>query len=121
VTTLIVRAAASFVAGRIDLEALPEGARQRHCAQRDAVPVGHTCTIACPAPRRGEVSARSVVVSAAVTAVGHGLGYGFGYGHGYGRGGGDCGAGVSPAGWSTAVQDRPARETRAPQHRTRRL
>ena len=31
-----------------------------------------------------------------------------------------CGAGVSPAGWSTALQDRPARETRAPQHRTRR-
>ena len=51
-TTLIERAAASFVAGRIDLEALPEGARQRHCAKRVAVPDSGSCTIACPAPRR---------------------------------------------------------------------
>ena len=48
-TTLIARAAASLVAGRIDLEALSEGARQRHCAQRVALPVGRWGTIACPA------------------------------------------------------------------------
>ena len=44
--------AACLVAGRIDLEALPEGARQRNCEQRVAVPDGGSCTIACPAPRR---------------------------------------------------------------------
>ena len=35
------------------ISTVPEGARQRHCAQRDAVPDGGACTIACPAPRRG--------------------------------------------------------------------
>ena len=48
-TTLIERAAACIVAGGIDIKALPEGARQRHCAQRVTVPDGGSCTIACPA------------------------------------------------------------------------
>ena len=55
-TTLIERAAACIVAGGIDIKALPEGARQRHCAQRVTVPDGGSCTIACPArPPQGLV------------------------------------------------------------------
>ncbi len=45
--------AACLVAGKADRIALPEGARQRHCAQRDAAPGVRSGTIACPAPRGG--------------------------------------------------------------------
>ena len=38
------------------------------------------------APRRGEVFAASVAVSASVAAIGHGYGYGYGFGHGLGYG-----------------------------------
>ncbi len=76
-TTLIERAAASFVAGRDDFEALSVGARQRHCAGGNAHRSAMRDTMAYPAPRRtpracggAMLFAVAVAVAVAVAAAG---------------------------------------------------